>query len=274
MTDGNLNRGLVGIGGFIPLTPELRQNVGRGTMTFVFGGNGFFGYFPSTSTLNDPNRDSASHISEPGDQLGWWSTYAMEECPKDLRNINREEILRDLRERYKNWRDPVVQHIISNEGLEIKNMYPTWTAPEIPTWERNGIVLVGDAAHALPSTSGQGSSQALEDVECLTLFLAHELRNGYKSPLQTQTVTERAAVVAAAKRYVALRKPHVKKILDRAKQIQNNKRNMSFVQECFMYFFMWVMGWFPSIVSKPLRETAGYNIKEEVERILSEELRS
>ncbi|EEA24710.1 hypothetical protein EYB25_004185 [Talaromyces marneffei] len=262
--------GLVGVGGFITLTPDLRQNVGKGTMTFVSGGNGFFGYFPATCSPSSSYRDSINHISEPSDQLGWWSTYAMKECPTDLRNVNSEAIIRELRTRHKHWGDPVVQRIVSDETLEIKHIYPTWTAPEIPTWERNGVVLVGDAAHALPSTSGQGSSQALEDVEAFTLFLAHELRNAYKNPLESQAATERVAVTTAAKQYVELRKSHVKKILEHAKQMQENKRNKSLFEEYLMYCFMWIMGWFPSVVSKPLIEVAGYNIKDEVERVLGQ----
>lgn len=262
--------GLVGIGGFVSLTPDLRQDVGKGTMTFISGGNGFFGYFPATSSSSSPHRDSISHISEPSDQLGWWSTYAMKECPTDLRNVDGDAIVKELRARHKHWGDSVVQRIISDETLEIKHIYPTWTAPEIPTWERNGVVLVGDAAHALPSTSGQGSSQALEDVESFSLFLAHELHNAYKSPLQSQAATERTAVTTAAKRYVELRKPHVKKILERAKRMQDSKRDKSLFEEYLMYFFMWIMGWFPSIVSKPLMEVATYNVKDEVDRLLEQ----
>lgn len=237
-------------------------------MTFVSGGNGFFGYFPATSSLSSPYRGSVSHISEPSDQLGWWSTYAMEKCPTDLRNVDGEEIIKDLRTRHKYWGDPVIQRIINDEALTIKHIYPTWTAPEIPVWELNGVVLVGDAAHALPSTSGQGSSQALEDTEAFSLFLAHELRNAYRSPLASQDMTERVAITTAAKRYVELRKPHVKRILEHAKKMQDNKRNKSLLEEYLMYFFMWIVGWFPSVMSKPLIEVAAYNVKDEVDRVL------
>jgi 2-polyprenyl-6-methoxyphenol hydroxylase-like FAD-dependent oxidoreductase len=237
-------------------------------MNMVFGRNGFFGYFPSSSSLSSPARDSAHEVSEPGDQLGWWSTYAMEECPRDPRNINRDLVAKELRERHAAWKDPVVQEVIGQENIKIENIYPTWTAPEIPTWERDGVVLVGDAAHALPTTSGQGSSQAFEDVEAFTLFLAHELQEAYKTPLDTQTMTEKKAIVAAAKKYVALRLPHVKQILDHARKMQSSKRDMSVIEEYIMYCFMWIMGWFPSVMSKQFTKVAEYNIREEVEKVL------
>lgn len=59
--------------------------------------------------------------------------------------------------------------------LHVESMYPIWTLP-LPTWEQDGVVLIRNAAHALPSSSGQFSSQALEDGEAFVLFLAHYLR--------------------------------------------------------------------------------------------------
>ena len=50
--------------------------------------------------------------------------------------------------------------------------------------------------------------------------------------------------------------------------MQDNKRDKSVIEEYLMYFFMWTMGWFPSVVSKPLMEVAVYNVKDEVERVL------
>jgi 2-polyprenyl-6-methoxyphenol hydroxylase-like FAD-dependent oxidoreductase len=194
----------------------------------------------------------------------------MDECPADPRNIDRTAVAKELRERHADWTDPVIQNIVTGE-LKIENVYPTWTAPEVPTWERDGVVLVGDAAHALPSTAGQGSSQALEDVEALTLFLAHELRNAYRSPLDTQLLTEKKAITTAAKRYMKLRQPHVKKILDQARRMQNQKRNMSPVEEWVMYCFMWLVGVFPSVMAKGLRMVLEYNINEEVERVLKQD---
>jgi 2-polyprenyl-6-methoxyphenol hydroxylase-like FAD-dependent oxidoreductase len=34
----------------------------------------------------------------------------------------------------------------------------------VPTWHRDNLILVGDAAHAALPTSGQGACQALEDA--------------------------------------------------------------------------------------------------------------
>lgn len=105
-------------------------------------------------------------------------------------------------------------------------------------------MLLGDAVHALPSTSGQGTSQALEDVESFALFLTHYLEQAYNAhdplttTIDTQVATEKQAIKLAAKKHMNLRFPRVKQILDRAKKMQGSKRSMSIVEEsrCFWFF--------------------------------------
>lgn len=235
MGSDSLYRGLVGVGGFIP-SADVKDFVEKGSMNFVFGGNGFFGYFFSESDPSAEHRDSPYHVSEPGDSLAWWSTYEIGKCP-DPKALDMDAVTHQLRERHANWKDPVVQRIL--KSLRVENVYPTWTSPPLPTWERDGVVLVGDAAHALPPTSGQGSSQALEDVEAFALFLSHHLRVDDST---MDTVNSKTAIKTAAKQYEALRKPRVTAILKDAQQRQSNKRDMGWLQESSMYAFMKLMG--------------------------------
>jgi 2-polyprenyl-6-methoxyphenol hydroxylase-like FAD-dependent oxidoreductase len=48
---------------------------------------------------------------------------------------------------------------------------PTHDLPTVPTWWRDRLVILGDAAHATTPTSGQGSSMALEDAVVLAKCL-------------------------------------------------------------------------------------------------------
>ncbi|MGW0771466.1 FAD-dependent monooxygenase [Streptomyces sp. NPDC002676] len=48
---------------------------------------------------------------------------------------------------------------------------PTHDLPTVPTWWRDRLVVLGDAAHATTPTSGQGSSMALEDAVVLAKCL-------------------------------------------------------------------------------------------------------
>ncbi|KAJ5683870.1 uncharacterized protein N7477_000215 [Penicillium maclennaniae] len=267
--------GLVGVGGFIPAA-DVKGLVEKGSMNFIFGGNGFFGYFFSESASSAEHRDSPYHVSEPGDSLAWWSTYQISECP-DRKTLDMADVSRQLRER----------DMQTGRTQSFKRfMYATWTSPPLPTWERDGVVLVGDAAHALPPTSGQGSSQALEDVEAFALFLAHHLHED--SAQESMTELElKGVVTAAARQYTALRQPRVTAILKNAQQMQARKRDMGLLQEYAMYGFMKLMGkstfhtrqsffpgvsppgFFPSLVTGQLRKVIDYNIADEVSKALA-----
>jgi 2-polyprenyl-6-methoxyphenol hydroxylase-like FAD-dependent oxidoreductase len=53
------------------------------------------------------------------------------------------------------------------------NIWPFYVIPKLDSWSsgKRRVLLVGDAAHALPPSSGQGISQAVEDVVMLALLL-------------------------------------------------------------------------------------------------------
>lgn len=234
-------RGLVGVGGFTPVTESLRRNIPDGTMTITFGGSGMFGYVYSSSSQSEEHRASADHILSPGDTLTWWSTYGMKESP-DPKTVDQTAITEDLRKRHANWRDPVIQEII--RSVNVETIYPTWTTPELPIWDRDGIVLLGDAAHALPPTSGQGSAQALEDAESFPMMLAHYLKRVYGN-VPTAEFTEKDAIQLAAKKHMALRYPRVKALLIEAQQRHQKKQEKGIVGEFVMYLILWLVGkWF------------------------------
>lgn len=207
----------------------LPANEPLGTTTMTFGPDGFFGY-GACSTAPDISHDAISTCA-PGPQAVWWSTYSLKTPPpKD--GINKDDIVHQLQNRHASWKDPVIQKVI--QGVTIDSIYPTWTTPNLPTWERDGVVLVGDAAHALQTSSGQGVSQALEDAEMLGMLIAKHLWNGLNS--------QREALQLAAKSYCKIRVPRVRKISDYAKRLGDMKRKKGFIGERMMYLFMWLGG--------------------------------
>lgn len=232
----------MGIGGFIP-ADQVRDQVEPGSMNFILSGKGFFGYFFANSDTSAPHRDSPYHVSEPGSSLTWWSTYSVDRCPNP-KTLDMQDVTRQMHERHGSWGDPVIKTVLGS--LHVDNMYPTWTVSSLPTWYSDGVVLVGDAAHALPPTSGQGASQALEDVEAFVLLLRHYLTREESGETTGAAANEavrcKKAITDASEHYERLRRPHVEAILQRAKQTQGSKRTMSWVEEYVMYGFMWVMG--------------------------------
>ena len=48
---------------------------------------------------------------------------------------------------------------------------PLYDMPVVPTWHRDSMVIIGDAAHATSPSSGQGASMAIEDAIVLAKCL-------------------------------------------------------------------------------------------------------
>jgi 2-polyprenyl-6-methoxyphenol hydroxylase-like FAD-dependent oxidoreductase len=205
-------------------------------MGIVFGKNGFFGFGYNTSSPEGQKRNLPYETCDPGDEASWWSTYYLEKCP-DWRSFDAEDANQQLVARHASWKNPVIQQIIKN--VQIDSIYPTWIIPELPTWERAGLVLIGDAAHALHPSSGQGANQALEDCECFSLLLSHHLKAAYSDPQESQGETERTAAKDAAKHYSKMRMPRIKKIWERTATIGDFKKPKTFVEEMLMYLFIW-----------------------------------
>jgi 2-polyprenyl-6-methoxyphenol hydroxylase-like FAD-dependent oxidoreductase len=219
------------VGGFLPSTshpPILEEKA----MVFTFGPNGFFGYSGSSRT-----------------DTMWWSTCEASDVPPSTR-ISVQEMRAQLKSRHGKWKDPVVQAII--EKADVDSIYPVWTTPELPYWGKDGCVLVGDAAHALQPTSGQGSSQALEDAKtlalCLEIFLTRTTEGGALSvPAEGTTLTLQEALQLTNKAYYQVRNPRISKIVARTKLMANKKKDLGLVEEMFTCFFLWLIGKVPSI---------------------------
>ena len=69
----------------------------------------------------------------------------------------------ELRRMFGDWPEPVRRIIAATPAARINKIYVHDHDP-VPTWHKQNLVLVGDAAHAALPTSGQGACQALEDA--------------------------------------------------------------------------------------------------------------
>ncbi|CAG8884479.1 unnamed protein product [Penicillium salamii] len=80
----------------------------------------------------------------------------------------------------------VVQNAVSKIELDRINLWPFHVVPKLEDWTSKHcrVVILGDAAHAIPPTAGQGINQAFEDVYTFAVIFrrcrAHELQLGLK----------------------------------------------------------------------------------------------
>lgn len=167
--------GLLNVGGTVqesglPSTP--------GRMHMVWGRRAFFGYT----------------VDATGE--AWWFANlgrAREPAREQLAEVGTEEWRRDLRDQFADD-PPFIVRLIDRtsviEGTPIHDM------PSLPTWWHGRVVLMGDAAHAVSPSAGQGASMAIEDA----IVLAKCLRDV-------------APLGAALGRYEAMRRPRAERIV-------------------------------------------------------------
>lgn len=145
--------GHVGYGGVVPMA-NTDCAVPATTLTFVLGRTGQFGYVQLS--------DSIYH---------WFMHVPQENEPtkEELRSRSTEEMKEFFLKRCAGWHEPVPSLIRKTEKITPVSIF---TLPELPTWHRDGtVVLVGDAAHGMSPSAGLGASMALEDSMALAKLL-------------------------------------------------------------------------------------------------------
>ena len=234
---------LIGVGGFLPIQSS-KESLDNKAMVFTFGPNGFFGYSPSSAS------DSM-----------WWSTVQADALPNESR-IALSDLRQQLKKHHGNWKDPFIKDIIKEAHVD--HVYPCWTTPELPQWSKDGLILVGDAAHALNPTSGQGSSQALEDAKTLSICFSRFLA---ESPADTSSF---AAVDNAAELYYSVRSPRLRAIAARTARLANTKKELTFAEEMITCAFFWLIGKFPSLgkmlIGDVNKELYGWDVHAEIRK--------
>jgi 2-polyprenyl-6-methoxyphenol hydroxylase-like FAD-dependent oxidoreductase len=85
----------------------------------------------------------------------------------------KDELLALLSANKSDWPD-VVQSGLENVQKDTLSIWPYYTVPKLAAWrsEKQRVIILGDAAHAIPPTAGQGASQAFEDAFTLAFLLS------------------------------------------------------------------------------------------------------
>ncbi|MDH6119557.1 FAD-dependent urate hydroxylase [Kitasatospora sp. GAS204A] len=120
-----------------------------GKMNMSFGKRAFFGYqvFDDASAVwfvNLPNREPMTAA--------------------EVQRTPAEQWLPRLRQAFAEDRTPAARLIAATTPDQLLIVGPVENMPQVPTWSRGRLVLVGDSAHAPSSSSGQGASLAIESA--------------------------------------------------------------------------------------------------------------
>jgi FAD-dependent urate hydroxylase len=179
---------LCGFGGWVD---DLGLEPTDGAYRMVFGKRGFFAHF----------------VAADGRTL-WFANIASEQplSIAEAEAIPAERWLTELRETFTEDRCPALAIL---DRVRPADLMTTGTALRLPTparWHRGRCIILGDAAHATSSSSGQGASMAIESA----LQLAMELRDA-------------DSIGSAFDSYERVRRPRVEKVIAHGKRTESKK---------------------------------------------------
>ncbi len=143
--------GLIDSGGF---THATNLPPSGGVFNMTFGTEGFFGY----------------QVLDSG-EVYWFENHhaASEPARGELEATPDVGWRRRLLDLHRHDHDPISDIIGSTETTI--GRWPNYEMPSLPTWNAGRVCLVGDAAHAMQPSAGQGASMALEDAIVLAKCL-------------------------------------------------------------------------------------------------------
>jgi len=172
--------GLWDCGGFVS---GVRVPVNPGVNAMVFGRKAFFGAFVT-----------------PSGEL-WWFHNGPPGASTDLPREQLRERLLELHRDDAPWIGEAIR-----ATPELLGPWPLFELNSLPRWSDGRVCLIGDAAHAMSPSAGQGASMAMEDA----LVLARCLRD----------LDEPAAAFEA---FEKLRRPRVEEISRQARRNGSGK---------------------------------------------------
>lgn len=167
----------------------LNLGIEPGVNHLVFGKRCFFGY-----------------VVHPDGSIWWFANppRRSEPDPVELAAVPADVWRAQLRDLFLGDDVPALAAIDHTE--RISTGWVTYDMPSVPTWHRGGVALVGDAAHAVSPSAGQGASLAIEDA----VVLGKCLRD-FPEP------------AAAFRAYETARRPRVERIVKQGRRNGSGK---------------------------------------------------
>ncbi|KAJ3798388.1 hypothetical protein GGU11DRAFT_781151 [Lentinula aff. detonsa] len=193
--------GLTQLGGFSPAPKSWKH---KNTMSNYFG------------------EESHMISYQVGPNLNSWAITRREAEHKETWRAVDDSMLQELK------KDPVSEwsfgagELLQTAHKMIK--YGLYDRPELKTWYKGRVVLLGDAAHPTSPHLGQGANQALEDIYHLVRVLMKY------NPSAGDPSTE--VLKDAFEEYEGIRLPRTSALVKQARQVGDKMRVISGVDAC------------------------------------------
>lgn len=168
--------GLMGVMGCVDKSnlESLKESHGLHLPNMLFGSNGSFAIMPSSFDGNEVGYFATIEEKDKGRE-GW--TH----LENDKAELHKMLDDRFLPEKYA-W-PGLVKELCQKTPEGTLTSWPFFSVPHLDTWAspKKRVIVIGDAAHAIPPTGGQGSAQAFEDAETLGYVFSRVFASDFTS---------------------------------------------------------------------------------------------
>lgn len=108
-----------------------------------------------------------------GSEVGWSVQRPVDEKDRQgwLDFQGSGEAARITKADYSDCNYEPIRSIMENITNQEVKLWAPYEIPDLPTWHTSRVCLLGDAAHAIPPTGGQGAAQAFEDAGFMARLL-------------------------------------------------------------------------------------------------------
>ncbi|KAK7191951.1 FAD/NAD(P)-binding domain-containing protein [Paraphaeosphaeria sporulosa] len=155
--------GQVAITCAIPISKlEIPKGIEYEMPVAIHGKNGAFVMAPQNVDGSEVLAGTQRAYPEQ-DRAGWDALLA-----------DKDRLLALFRTGIEDW-PQIVKSALNNVPIDSLAIWPYYVVPKLERWFSSGkrVIILGDAAHAIPPTAGQGASQGFEDVFTLAALLPH-----------------------------------------------------------------------------------------------------
>jgi len=151
--------GMAGVTAAVP-TAQLKKPEGYHLPVTITSSSGAFVIAPQDIDGSEVLIGKQRRM-EDQDRAGWEKTFADKQAAITFLQEGNEQF------------PEIVQNAASHISPNKINIWPFYVVPKLERWasEKRRVILLGDAAHAIPPSAGQGINQAFEDVYMFALLL-------------------------------------------------------------------------------------------------------
>ncbi|KAJ6256819.1 hypothetical protein Dda_8687 [Drechslerella dactyloides] len=198
------------------------------------------------------------------EEADWKAAYADKQKLKDI-------LLTTFNAPDSPWNNLVKRTIEQSDPA----MYRHWafykhTLPEKFYSDSGRVIVIGDAAHAMPPSGGQGGAMAFEDAETLAYTLAHTLRQSDSSEGLGP-----AAALANLQMWSEHRLQRLRTIQELNARMTNLRKAGSGVIGGVLFtvkmWVIWAMSWL-GVLGRTRRTVNNYDAKKEAEGLFGEDI--